>query len=674
MIFLKIEAKIVGTTVEEVESGDFGSKYAKWIQAKSKLFYESGERDCRFFIASIDDHSLLMGAAARSVPHMEKTLPGFLAAVAIQCEDIRVEEITLSGAEALMILSENNCFIRSRRDIFQDFGLYPLANSSYCAFERNEELLPPDAKKKELLQNATRLLCQASLVPELERIYLPARHAAGGHPVHYMVHSDDDEVGEEAVKILLSALYACGRLESRRFFTADIKKLRNFREDVAAEYHALYKVCAGGALVIKPAGTLPNDGDLAGGEMYIVEQAGKIARQYRHQTLTVFLLPRAAEQVKTVLREHLGTMTMVELTEDAVSAETAKAFLRRKAREHDVSGNKALYKTVGDASKTYSVSELNQAFNDWYDNQLKITCYTQYADFQSAGSMCARKKEPEGNAYAELEKMIGLTEAKTVIKQAVDFFKAQKLFCGKGIPESRPAMHMVFSGAPGTAKTTAARLFARIMKQNGLLSVGGLVEVGRADLVGKYVGWTAQIVRDKFKTAKGSVLFIDEAYSLVDHREGLFGYEAINTIVQEMENQREDIVVIFAGYADKMEGFLQKNPGLRSRVAFHVPFADYNQEELMRILAYLAGRLSLTLDTDVREKVLPILEDARREPDFGNGRVVRNMLEKARMRQATRLLAMDTDSVTTQEIRRLTAQDFESPPLVRKQASAIGFR
>ncbi len=126
MIFLKIEAKIVGTTVEEVESGDFGSKYAKWIQAKSKLFYESGERDCRFFIASIDDHSLLMGAAARSVPHMEKTLPGFLAAVAIQCEDIRVEEITLSGAEALMILSESNCFIRSRRDIFQDFGLFPL--------------------------------------------------------------------------------------------------------------------------------------------------------------------------------------------------------------------------------------------------------------------------------------------------------------------------------------------------------------------------------------------------------------------------------------------------------------------------------------------------------------------------------------------------------------------
>ena len=121
-----------------------------------------------------------------------------------------------------------------------------------------------------------------------------------------------------------------------------------------------------------------------------------------------------------------------------------------------------------------------------------------------------------------------------------------------------------------------------------MLSEGRLYEVGRADLVGKYVGWTAQIVKNKFKQAKGSVLFIDEAYALLEDRSGLYGDEAINTIVQEMENHREDMVVIFAGYPKEMEAFLARNPGLRSRIAFHLPFEDYSARELYRIARLLA--------------------------------------------------------------------------------------
>jgi AAA+ superfamily predicted ATPase len=234
-------------------------------------------------------------------------------------------------------------------------------------------------------------------------------------------------------------------------------------------------------------------------------------------------------------------------------------------------------------------------------------------------------------------------------------------------------MHMVFTGSPGTAKTSTARLFAQIMKDNGLLSVGSLVEVGRGDLVGKYVGWTAQIVKSKFHEAKGSVLFNDEAYALVDDRCGMFGDEAINTIVQEMENMREDIVVIFAGYTDKMEEFLQRNPGLRSRIAFHVPFADYSSEELTQILALMAKKEAITLDAGVNAKVLPILEVARREQDFGNGRFVRNLFEQARMRQATRLLAMDADKLTKAELQSLIADDFEAPPKQRGKMKSFGF-
>jgi len=269
--------------------------------------------------------------------------------------------------------------------------------------------------------------------------------------------------------------------------------------------------------------------------------------------------------------------------------------------------------------------------------------------------------------------MIGLNDAKTVIKQAVDYFKAQKLFCDRGITENRPAMHMVFTGAPGTAKTTAARLFAKIMKDNDLLSVGKLIEVGRADLVARYVGWTAKTVQSKFIEAKGSVLFIDEAYSLLDDREGLFGDEAINTIVQEMENRRDDVVVIFAGYTDKMETFLQRNPGLRSRIAFHVPFADYNPEELIQILELIAENKSMHIDKNVKEKLLPILEAEKKQLDFGNGRFMRNLFEKACMKQAGRLLLKDVDNLSKKELTTLTADDFEAPMKHREPVSKIGF-
>jgi AAA+ superfamily predicted ATPase len=269
--------------------------------------------------------------------------------------------------------------------------------------------------------------------------------------------------------------------------------------------------------------------------------------------------------------------------------------------------------------------------------------------------------------------MIGLAEAKKVIKKAVDYFKVQKMFKDRGISENRPSMHMVFSGSPGTAKTTVARLFAKIMKDNGVLSVGGMVEVGRADVVGKYVGWTAQIVRNKFKEAKGSVLFIDEAYSLVDDRNGLYGDEAINTIVQDMENRREDIVVIFAGYTDKMEEFLQRTPGLRSRIAFHVPFDGYNADELLQILTLMAKKQSIKMDADVNDKLVPIVEKAMKDSDFGNGRYMRTLLEQARMNQASRLLTMETDSITKEDLVRLVADDFSEPPQLHKEKKQIGF-
>ena len=351
--------------------------------------------------------------------------------------------------------------------------------------------------------------------------------------------------------------------------------------------------------------------------------------------------------------------------------ERAGDYLKLLARENHVRTDKKLFAKL-EGNRGYLAPELRTIFDGWYNNKLKTTVYPQYKEITTVKTE-VEKAKPKGDAYKELMEMIGLTEAKKVILQALNYHKAQKLFADKGMKVDRPAMHMVFTGNPGTAKTTVARLFARIMRENGLLSRGHLVEVGRGDLVGKYVGWTAQTVQKKFEQAEGGVLFIDEAYALVDDRSGSYGDEAINTIVQEMENYRDDMVVIFAGYPDRMEEFLQKNPGLRSRIAYHVPFADYSVEELCSIAALTARKKGLHLDDRAQEKLASVFEAARRQADFGNGRYVRNILEKAKMAQATRLLTKDYESLTQEDITTLCAEDIEMPEIAASARPRIGF-
>ena len=270
--------------------------------------------------------------------------------------------------------------------------------------------------------------------------------------------------------------------------------------------------------------------------------------------------------------------------------------------------------------------------------------------------------------------MIGLSEAKSVITKALNYYKVRRLFKKCEAVEDTPTLHMVFTGNPGTAKTTVARLFARIMKENGLLSKGHIVEVGRKDLVGKYVGWTANLVQSKFKEAMGGVLFIDEAYSLVDDRSGSFGDEAINTIVQEMENRREGLVVIFAGYPDKMRAFLDKNPGLGSRIAFHVPFSDYSPDELCDIAVHIGRSKGVKFTDAAMRKMRRAFEMASRETDFGNGRYARNLIELSKMNLASRVVGLDPDKINERVLTTIEEQDIEIPRISGKNVSkSVGF-
>ena len=198
------------------------------------------------------------------------------------------------------------------------------------------------------------------------------------------------------------------------------------------------------------------------------------------------------------------------------------------------------------------------------------------------------------------------------------------------------------------------------------------VVVGRSQLVGEYVGWTAVQVRQRFEEARGGVLLIDEAYSLANDS-GKYGQEAIDTIVQEMENHRNDVVVIFAGYPDKMEDFLKKNPGLRSRIAFHVSFDDYNVEELCEISKIFADKKGMHFTDEAMERLKEVFLVAIEQPDFGNGRYVRNVIEKARMAQSTRLLSKNIDDITKDDILTFSAEDIELPKVKVEKPFKMGF-
>jgi len=266
---------------------------------------------------------------------------------------------------------------------------------------------------------------------------------------------------------------------------------------------------------------------------------------------------------------------------------------------------------------------------------------------------------PNSMAYDELMKLIGLKKIKEIVNQLLAVVRINQLRKRFGYPATHNTLHMVFTGNPGTAKTTVARLLAQILVDKGVIRKTEMMECGRADLVGKYVGWTAKMIREKFAEAKGGMLFIDEAYSLTDNNDD-YGNEAVATIVQEMENNREDTVVIFAGYKDKMAEFLSHNEGLSSRIAFQLDFPDYSEQELMEILELMLIRKCYVATEKAKSKCKEIIKDAQSLPFFGNGRYIRNLLERAVLRQAYRLDQKYKDSNPDQdELITLLPEDFE---------------
>jgi probable Rubsico expression protein CbbX len=267
--------------------------------------------------------------------------------------------------------------------------------------------------------------------------------------------------------------------------------------------------------------------------------------------------------------------------------------------------------------------------------------------------------------------LIGLAPVKQRIRDIAALLVIDKLRLNLGLAAESPSLHMSFTGNPGTGKTTVAMRMAEILHRLGYVRKGHLVAVTRDDLVGQYIGHTAPKTREVLKKAMGGVLFIDEAYYLYrPENERDYGQEAIEILLQVMENQRDDLVVILAGYKDRMDTFFRSNPGMSSRIAHHLDFPDYSQAELLQISDRMLEQQNYRFGAGAREAFADYLERRIAAPHFANARSVRNALDRSRLRQASRLFAERERVLGREDLTTIAEADIRASRLFADEAKA----
>lgn len=264
-----------------------------------------------------------------------------------------------------------------------------------------------------------------------------------------------------------------------------------------------------------------------------------------------------------------------------------------------------------------------------------------------------------GEILMELNSLVGLQGVKKLIEEIYSYIEIQKMRQKEKLVSEPLGLHMIFKGNPGTGKTTVARILGKLFKEVGVLPKGHLVEVERADLVGEFIGHTAQKTRDQIKKALGGILFIDEAYSLARGGDKDFGKEAIDALVKGMEDYRDNLILILAGYQDEMDWFVETNPGLRSRFPIHITFPDFSNRELLAIADLMLQQRQYCLSNGAREEFRFVIEkEHKRHEHSGNARLVRNLIERAIRRQAVRLLRSDGEP-SRNELMAIVREDLE---------------
>ncbi|HEY3317391.1 MAG TPA: CbbX protein [Coriobacteriia bacterium] len=281
--------------------------------------------------------------------------------------------------------------------------------------------------------------------------------------------------------------------------------------------------------------------------------------------------------------------------------------------------------------------------DDAHDTSAEVTRVDLGAEYEASGI---------GEVLDALDRdLVGLEPVKRRVREIAALLLVERVRDRMGLAAEPPSLHMSFTGNPGTGKTTVAMRMAEMLHRLGYVRKGHVVAVTRDDLVGQYIGHTAPKTKDVLKRAMGGVLFIDEAYYL--HRpenEKDYGQEAIEILLQVMENQRDDLVVILAGYKDRMESFFESNPGIGSRIAHHVEFPDYTGDELLAIASKMLAEMNYRFDAEAQAAFAEYLHERRAQPHFANARSVRNALDRMRMRQALRLFEERDHALSAEDL------------------------
>lgn len=364
--------------------------------------------------------------------------------------------------------------------------------------------------------------------------------------------------------------------------------------------------------------------------------------------------PVSADEVFTILSRLLTVFTEADIQNEAKYGSTSfllLEFLDELGLEFVTSENHE--KTIR------ALGVLMQRLRSYRSAYLQ-----NWKKFHQEKQKVQEAPEPEisfEELLEELNALTGLTSVKQELNSLINLLKVHKLRAERNMPQTSVSLHMVFSGNPGTGKTTVARMLGRIYKALGVLSKGHLVEVDRSGLVSGYVGQTAMKTKQVIENALGGVLFIDEAYALTANTGANdFGTEAVNTLLKAMEDNRNDLIVIVAGYTDLMQEFLDSNPGLRSRFNKQIIFEDYTPEELMQIFTGMCKNAYFELTEPASAHVRKFFEErVQASPaGFANGRDVRNYFEKALTNQANRLAGLE--SVTDEDLMTITEDDVKS--------------
>ncbi|MCR5591625.1 MAG: AAA family ATPase [Lachnospiraceae bacterium] len=598
------------------------------------------------FIYEADMGEIKSGKVRKEIQEFFRSNPGICG-----LRFSKPKELTAGGYQKIGRMASRNDYIDSFDD--DDFGAFTCRFNNFAI----RELLMPERTygKRAIKKLADEELADSTLYEELERIYSDDNSKKFyGNPVHYLLNVSSRDSIESVATVLGKALRSNKRLLGRRITVISEMEQGCHDDD---DFENVIARSDGNMVVFDLSATEGEDGSYTNSFHRVIEYLMTLYGKYGLNTLFVFVKNMEHPGFADILMEKtVRKARIIEIKEGGGDRERTKDYIRRLAKEHDQPVDEEELKDLVSEKSFYKVGEARAIYNRYFGNALMYSIYKAY---KACPCLTADNKKPSDGPYKELQDMVGLTEIKKVVDNIINNAKIQKLRNEQGLDVHKASLHMVFTGNPGSAKTTVARLLAQILAKEGIIENGEVVECGRADLIGKFVGWTAPNVRAKFRQAEGGILFIDEAYSLTDDSHS-FGDEAINAIVQEMENRRDNVMVIFAGYPDKMKEFLDRNEGLRSRVAFHLDFPDYDADELVDILKLMAEQKKLTLADGCIEKCRGIFEGAVEHKDYGNGRFVRNLLEQAIMAQSGRLAKQSQGKkISRKALNSLVPEDFD---------------